>query len=328
MIFQAYPEEQRDLRWVTLTLTSIATLLMICRMVATWKNRGWFGLEDGFVIAAATGGDVRTAIKYFWLTQLFYVLTNGFNKMAFLMLYHRVFPLPWFRKACKILMAISVAWTISFSFVVVFQCTPIERVYNRTIPGHCISFFWQRWTNAISNLATDLAIFLLPMPAISHLQMSLSARISLAVLFGMGFFICLVTALRMATLNLSLRAREPTWESAPANLWSFIEAAMGVICACLISLRRSVGRLWPKGWRGTKSGSGRSGRTGAGWYASGTGGRSRRGTVVEMKSMEGVGKGKTSVRVGAEGLGGRSESQERIIEGEITVTKDVQVWRA
>lgn len=50
--------------------------------------------------------------------------------------------------------------------------------------------------------------------------------------------------------------------------------------------------------------------------------------MVEMKSMEGVGKGKTSVRVGVEGLGGRSESQERIIEGEITVTKDVQVWRA
>lgn len=52
MIFHAYTEEQRDLRWVTVTLTIIATLLLMCRLSATIKNRGWLGLEDAFVIAA------------------------------------------------------------------------------------------------------------------------------------------------------------------------------------------------------------------------------------------------------------------------------------
>jgi hypothetical protein len=53
----------------------------------------------------------------------------------------------------------------------------------------------------------------------------------------------------MSTLPLSLRTKEPTWASAPTNLWSFIEAATGVICACLISLRQSIRRLCPKKWR-------------------------------------------------------------------------------
>lgn len=87
--------------------------------------------------------------------------------------------------------------------------------------------------------------------------MSIGSRIGLVVLFCVGFFICLTTALRMATLPLTLKTKEPSWESAPTNLWSFIESATGVICACLISLRQSISTLWPRRWRsrkGTSSG--------------------------------------------------------------------------
>lgn len=55
MVFEAYPEEQRDMRWITVTLTSVATLLLICRLTATVRNRGFLGLEDAFVIAANVG---------------------------------------------------------------------------------------------------------------------------------------------------------------------------------------------------------------------------------------------------------------------------------
>jgi len=52
MIFKAYPEEQSHMRWITITMTVIATLLLLCRIMATVKNRGWLGLEDAFVIVA------------------------------------------------------------------------------------------------------------------------------------------------------------------------------------------------------------------------------------------------------------------------------------
>jgi hypothetical protein len=52
MIFKAYPAEQRDMRWITISLTTIATLLLLFRITATVRNRGWLGLEDAFVIAA------------------------------------------------------------------------------------------------------------------------------------------------------------------------------------------------------------------------------------------------------------------------------------
>lgn len=58
VIFSAYANEQRDLRWVSVTLSSIALVLLILRMLTTWQNRGWFGLEDAFVIASTVSSSV------------------------------------------------------------------------------------------------------------------------------------------------------------------------------------------------------------------------------------------------------------------------------
>ncbi|KAF3032229.1 hypothetical protein E8E11_000728 [Didymella keratinophila] len=172
--------------------------------------------------------------------------------MAFVPLYYRIFPLPHFRRADLVLIVVSIGWSVSYLFVVISQCTPMPRVSDRTIPGTCISFFGHRWSDAILDLITDIAIFILPIPVIIRLNMSIGSRAGLVGLFCMGFFICLTIALRVATLPLTLTTKEPSWELAPTNLWSYIESATGVICACLISLRQIIGALWPRRWRRRK----------------------------------------------------------------------------
>jgi hypothetical protein len=112
------------------------------------------------------------------------------------------------------------------------------------------------------------------MPVISRLQMSLSKKIGLGVVFIIGFFICLTTALRMQTLVRAANASEQTWESCPANMWSFIEVAVGVICACLISLRKILSMIWPDALRKSRKDSNYSPHNA---YGSGAnGGASRR----------------------------------------------------
>ncbi|KAF2818403.1 hypothetical protein CC86DRAFT_433465 [Ophiobolus disseminans] len=379
MIFRAYPEEQRDLRWATVFLTTLATVLLITRIYCTFRNRGWLGLEDYFVMTAnvifiynattygfglrvvdikVTRGDITKALKFFWLTQIWYTLTNGFNKMAFVALYYRIFPMRRFRQACLVLGAISAGWTISYLMVCIFQCTPVPRVYNRTIPGTCINFAWHRWSNAVTNLLTDLSIFILPMPVIFNLNMSMGSRIGLVVLFSMGFFICLTTALRMATLPLTLATKEPTYESAPTNLWSFIEAAVGVICACLISLRKTIGLLWPSKWRSQKgTSSGQYQQYGSGVLASyglaasrirngigtqdsklyaleeiKTGGKGKSDTYADISPSEsqerifGNSKTEAHITTNRKRSGSGSGSEDLVFQG-ITVTTDVKVVR-
>ena len=86
----------------------------------------------------------ESVLQYFYLTVVFYTLTHGMNKFSFLMLYHRVFPSAGFRKVLYVMMGISGLWTVSFLFVGIFQCSPVARVYDRSIPGTCINFAWHR----------------------------------------------------------------------------------------------------------------------------------------------------------------------------------------
>jgi hypothetical protein len=51
-MFEAYPDQQKDMRWASVALTIVATVLLFLRLAATIKNRGWLGYEDAFVAAA------------------------------------------------------------------------------------------------------------------------------------------------------------------------------------------------------------------------------------------------------------------------------------
>lgn len=176
--------------------------------------------------------------------------------------------------------------------------------------------------------------------------MSLSKKIGLTVVFVIGFFICLTTALRMQTLVRAVNASEQTWESCPANMWSFIEVAVGVICACLISLRKILSMIWPDSLRRTKKSSDYNG------YGSGANGGSKRtgpapgsqkldddeentyrlehsSTFSKQNCINYDPDGKLLGSSEFAIMTGRNESQERIIDPSrnILVKKDVVVMR-
>jgi hypothetical protein len=89
-----------------------------------------------------------------------------------------------------------------------------------------------------------------------------------------------------------------------------------VICACLISLRKSIGALWPKKWRTSKGTTGdyqQYGNSGSGGHGLGMS-RPRDGTGVSnsyaMNALRNGAKGKADVLADIS----PSESQERIME--------------
>jgi hypothetical protein len=68
MIFSAYEGQQKDLQWVTVTLTVISTVLLIWRITNTITSRGWLGLEDVFVIMANVSTTPPRNCKCLYLT--------------------------------------------------------------------------------------------------------------------------------------------------------------------------------------------------------------------------------------------------------------------
>jgi hypothetical protein len=72
-MFHAYEGQQRELRWVSVSLTTISTFLLLFRLSATIKNRGWLGLEDALVIAANVS-KAPECLEYLLISQLFLII--------------------------------------------------------------------------------------------------------------------------------------------------------------------------------------------------------------------------------------------------------------
>ncbi|KAL1634858.1 hypothetical protein SLS58_010487 [Diplodia intermedia] len=369
---------------VSISLGTLATCIVCTRMWAVYKRRGWLGLEDAMVALsnvrgfspvrygfglrkediAAAGGNLRLALKYFFLFQIFYKCVILFNKLAFLLLYLRVFQIHSFRLICLWSIAFVVVGSFSFIMATLLECLPIACNWNRTVAGgcRCINNSAFRWSWAAFNTLTDVWVALLPIPFIQRLQMSRAKKLGLCLLFALGLFVCVCSAIRMKALVASTRAvKDTTWDSAPAFLWSGIEAAVGLICTCLPSLRWLLSHVIPMlassagaGHSSDKNryyqtGSGSGGGGGGGGVAGARtsrlghlsfchgGGAAKSGAGADVHELPGLvparGRSKvdaTATTAAAKNRYGESSSEERIIgpvvgRGEIQVQTCVSV---
>ncbi|KAM0496036.1 hypothetical protein ACHAP9_006968 [Verticillium nonalfalfae] len=182
------------------------------------------------------------AMKLFYVAQIFYKLTINLTKSSILLLYLRLFSLHRpFRITCIALLTVILLYCIATTASSIFQCTPIPRAWNRSIPGTCISLTYNWYANAIFSISTDVAIILLPQRVIWKSQLPTSHKRALMGVFGLGVFVTVTSILRMTTLNFSTRSPDPT----SSTLWTMIEIHVAIICACLPMCRLPLAYLFP-----------------------------------------------------------------------------------
>lgn len=82
---------------------------------------------------------------------------------------------------------IIMAWAVSQIFLVIFPCRPVQKFWQTDMPGSCMPNqpFW--YINAAGNIATDLAIFIMPLPVLSKLQLRRKQKYFLMGIFSLGF---------------------------------------------------------------------------------------------------------------------------------------------
>lgn len=126
------------------------------------------------------------------MTVTEYCFIVGITKCAVLMLYRRVFS-PVRRSPFDItlitLMVIILGFYISNTLLNIFKCSPRSKIWNSTISGKCVDRVMLANISGGFNLASNFSILLLPVHAVSRLQMSTSKRIIviLGVTFGLWY---------------------------------------------------------------------------------------------------------------------------------------------
>lgn len=100
--------------------------------------------------------------------------------------------------------------------------------------------------NAGVNIFTDLMIAMLPIKSIWGLQIPNRQKIALLGILTIGWFVCLVSILRLhALVVLSHHPEDRSYYSAAAAYWSSIEINLGIVCTCLPALKPLIVRMIP-----------------------------------------------------------------------------------
>jgi hypothetical protein len=75
---------------------------------------------------------------------------------------------------------------IIFLGLVIFQCHPLQFIWNRQLKGTCLDLTAIGYAGAASNIIEDIGLFIMPIPVLLKLQLGVRKRLGLFVLFSLG----------------------------------------------------------------------------------------------------------------------------------------------
>ncbi|WQF77053.1 hypothetical protein CDEST_02067 [Colletotrichum destructivum] len=174
-----------------------------------------------------------------------YSLSILFTKASILVFYLR-FPLkPSVRLVVYIFMFATVAYSAAGALSWAYLCAPIAKIWNPELPGTCVdrSAWWLMLS--VSNVATDLAILLLPIWILSPLSLRLVKKIEMTIFLMAGGFVLGPSIVRMVMIPLGFKNSDFTWNASISIIWCVVEANVGIICTCLPFLKAFLKHVSP-----------------------------------------------------------------------------------
>ncbi|PVH99899.1 hypothetical protein DM02DRAFT_414617 [Periconia macrospinosa] len=261
----------RMVNTVVLVFTLISGMVVALRLFTRGLMLRNLGIEDVFMTLAmvlVVGFAVTVAIqimngmglhvyevpekefiisqKAFWGSIWIYNLSLTLTKLSILTQYLRIFPSPRFQLNCNIAIAVVSLWGTWTLFGNMFMCTPVPFFWDKSIPdGRCLNQAAVWFTNASVNIVQDIIILAMPIAMLRSLDIPSRQKKALIIVFAFGAIVCVVSIIRLQTLVAIANSKDPTYDNLAAAMLSAIEANMGIICACLPSMRPLFSALMP-----------------------------------------------------------------------------------
>ncbi|KAJ3515198.1 hypothetical protein NM208_g14993 [Fusarium decemcellulare] len=187
---------------------------------------------------------------FFHVMAALYFAQITLLKLSLMFFYLRIFPTAGVRKLLWGTVIFNVVVGLVFVFVAIFQCQPVSYFWEKwdgEHEGHCMDINAITWSNAAISIALDFWMLAVPLFQLKALNLDWKKKIGVGMMFSVGLFVTIVSILRLSSVvKFGSDALNPTWDYTEVSKWSTIEINVGIICACMPSLRILLVRLFPK----------------------------------------------------------------------------------
>ncbi|KAF3760728.1 MFS general substrate transporter [Cryphonectria parasitica EP155] len=145
----------------------------------------------------------------------------------------------------------------------IFQCHPVAASFSTTYSGQpkCIPLLTEFICSAPVNIVTDLAILALPIPVLTGMRLPKRQKYILVITFSLGIFVTIVDVVRIYYLQQAIAtvstdpSSDPSaifgdspefpWNASLSLMWSAVEVNIGMICACVPTLKPLIIKILP-----------------------------------------------------------------------------------
>ncbi|KAL4403485.1 hypothetical protein CABS03_15136 [Colletotrichum abscissum] len=164
-----------------------------------------------------------------------FMMSIGCAKASILCLYIQLFPDRNFNIIAKVTQGVVIMITVAITLL----------LYLSRLPSLSLDAVALFLATAASNIIMDVVLLILPMRLVFNLHMALNAKLLVAGLFGLGLLTTVTSILRLYLLIQIQGSEDLTWDAAPANITSFLEVNLLLICTCVPAVRQFFRALKP-----------------------------------------------------------------------------------
>lgn len=272
----------------SVVLIVVPTTFVILRLLSRWMARASLWWDDYTAILACVfswgdniieligtregyGKHIETLpinvwtifFKYLFAFQLLYEPAIILVKLSIIATQYRMFRIIHYRRILIGCTVFVVCLFISQFLAVLFSCIPVSNYWETfTLGPRCIDVVGAIRINGGINAATDFILLAMPIPILWKLRTGTQQKWILTFIFTTGLVVCAVSIVRLCQLE-KFNQADITWSFVRPALWTAAEPSIGVVSACLPSLRPLFTKLlWGRSYRpemlsGSRNGSSR-----------------------------------------------------------------------
>ncbi|KAK2041521.1 integral membrane protein [Colletotrichum somersetense] len=196
---RAFPHESRksEIKQVATVFASVTFPIVGLRLLSRWVATSrlefddWITIATSLVVGATLGCVIETAdlgfgnhfwdidpshaegiAKLYYSIQMLYVVIIILVKAAIVAFFARIFPRRKFQIAVYIVLAVLITHGLLFVLLIMFECTPVAAIWDRTLERKCIDINAVTLASAILSIIEDFVILAMPISELKRLQLT------------------------------------------------------------------------------------------------------------------------------------------------------------